>query len=146
MIASLRAPLFCAFVVSLTLLTLAACDSGGPEEPPIGITGRWTGGLISVDTTGGRQDTLRLPITVLLDDTGFNVTGAGSIHFPSDSVLTFVVVGGLFGDPKVSLSVQYPVPPPGGLSGRLTAGRDSIIGTLTGPGRVNARLNLGLRR
>ncbi len=124
----------------LALLTLAACDSGDPEEPPIGLTGRWVGALQNLD-----EPSQPFPLTVTLNDNGFSVTGTGRIKFPPDSALTFVVEG-VFADPKVSLSAVYPVPPPGLLSGRLTAGRDSIKGTITGPGQVNAQVALGLRR
>lgn len=137
----LVAPRLRAAALCLALLTLAACDSGDSVDPPIGITGRWVGHLDNVD-----EPLQPFPVTVTLNDSGFNVTGTGSVRFPGDSLLSFVIVDGLFADPKVSLPALYPVPPPGSLSGRLTVGRDSIIGTLTGPGQVNARVALGLQR
>lgn len=147
MSAPFRAPRLRVLAVSLVLLTLAACDSGRPEEERIGISGQWTGDLISIDTTGTQPDTLRLPIAMTLDDNVSSVTGSGTVQLP-DETLDFLVTSGLFAPPDLSLVLQFDRPPQGMISGGVSRDRDFIDATFSGPGIASGRVafTLVLRR
>lgn len=133
----LRTPLLRALALCLTLLSLAACDSGDPEEERIGLTGQWSGVL-----TSRSDSTQAFPIVMTLNDDVSNVTGAGSIEVPGETI-DFTVVGGLYSAPSLSLSLVYDRGP-GSISGNVSSERDFIDATLSGPGLANGEVEFAL--
>lgn len=135
----LRLPLFRTLLLVLPLLALAACDSAEPDDDVrLGVTGRWAGTLVNtVDTTQA------YPVTLALNDDINRVTGSGSIELPTET-LDFTVTTGLFSFPQLSLELVFDRPPPGMISGTVSAERDFISGTLTGPGLANGEIELAL--
>lgn len=117
----------CRRLLPLLLLALgvAACDSSPNEPPPPipSIDGSWAGFLVSAGDT--------LAVTMTLVEEGGFVNGAGTAERPAD-VLGFDVEG-IYAHPNLSLSLIFDRPPLGSLSGVVSAGRDRITGTLSGP-------------
>ena len=138
MSARFRLPFLRTLIVCLPLLALAACDSAEPDDERLGVTGRWAGTLVNTADT-----TQSYPLTLTLDDNISRVTGSGSIELPTET-LAFTVTTGLFSFPQLSLELVFDRPPPGMISGTVSAERDFISGTLTGPGLANGEIELML--
>lgn len=131
----LRLPL-----VALLLLSFAACDSNEDEER-LGISGRWSGDLVTDDPDNPGTE-LRLPVTMTLEDNINRVIGFGSVQIPTET-LEFTIAG-LFAPPNLSLDLTFDRPPLGGVSGNVSPGRDFIDATMDGPGLVNGRVEFRL--
>ena len=118
-----------AFLLFLPLcLLLAACDSSDPEDDPPetpSIDGTWAGTVTSNNVTWQVEMTIT-------DDATF-VTGMGTISSP-DTTMLYDVSGGSYVHPLISLTLIFGQPPPGRLSGSVSADRETITGTMDGPG------------
>ncbi|MDX1531459.1 MAG: hypothetical protein R3362_08025 [Rhodothermales bacterium] len=131
-------------LLTLPLLTLAACDSGDPEEERVGISGFWVGELVYNPPGEGEPDRT-FPIQLTLRDDVNTVTGSGVVELPGER-LDFTVTSGLFDSRlrTVSLALQFDRPPQGTLSGNVSPERDFIDGTFGGPGIANGEVELSL--
>lgn len=120
------------------LLTLAACSDSptGPDPPDVPtITGDWEGIVIS------GSDTLAAAVT--FNEAGGLVDGSGTIQRPGES-LAFILEG-TYAHPLLSLQMVFDRPPPGTLSGTVSADRDRITGTLSAPTNISGTVDLMLQ-
>ncbi|MEL6703610.1 MAG: hypothetical protein AAFU38_11150 [Bacteroidota bacterium] len=125
----------------LPLVFLAACDSGGEDDPRVGVTGRWVGELTNL------QDMSQVfPIEINVVDTRNNVTGTGVVQLPTEE-LSFDIIEGLFQTPFLSLTLRFDRAPfQGSLVGNTNSAVTEINGDFAGSGLANGPVMLTLNR
>ena len=124
-------------LLALLVVTQAACDSGDPNGGRVGISGHWAGTLTNLN-----DPSQVYAIDLTLVDTISNVTGSGFVDLPGERI-TFTGIG-LFSGSLLNLTVTYNRPPPGSLSCNVSAARDAMTGTMSGPGLVNGNVDMML--
>lgn len=120
--------------VTLTLLLVAGCDAGTPDNGPVegdSITGTWDG-IVPSRNLNGIVDTLR--VAMIITQHGSDVTGNGTVSGPSGQQPFSVSSGGSYFHPLLSLPLTFSNPPPGDLKGNVGEDQMSFLGTMSGPG------------
>ncbi len=95
------------------------------------MTGTWQGEVTSTNVMGV-VDTFLVNMT--LTEALTNVTGSGTVTGPAGVLAFDVVEGGSYLHPLLSIDMLYDRPPLGELNGNVAEDRQSIRGTMTGPG------------
>ena len=124
-----------AFLLPFGLFLLfIGCDSSDPDPGPIGmnsVTGTWQGEVTSMNVMG-EVDTFLVNMT--LSEAQTNVTGSGTVTGPAGELAFDVVEGGSYLHPFLNIDMLFDRPPLGQLRGNVAEDRQSIRGTMTGPG------------